>query len=86
MYFLWTILIGFIVGALAKMLMGQKNPDSFLLTACLGMAGALVAGILGRAIGHYGPTDNAGFITSILGAVILLAVYRWIRHARGVGH
>ena len=67
---------GLIVGVIAKLLMPGRDPGGFIVTVLLGIAGALVAGFLGRAIGLYGPNDGAGYIMSILGAVLLLFAYR----------
>jgi uncharacterized membrane protein YeaQ/YmgE (transglycosylase-associated protein family) len=70
------MLFGLIVGVLAKLLMPGRDPGGFIVTVLLGIAGALVAGFLGRALGLYGPNDGAGYIMSILGAVLLLFAYR----------
>lgn len=78
---IWIILIGAVVGALAKLLMPGNDPGGFFLTALLGMAGAVVATFLGRMIGLYGPGQGAGFIASIIGAIIVLFVYHRLRRA-----
>ncbi|HEX2344042.1 MAG TPA: GlsB/YeaQ/YmgE family stress response membrane protein [Vicinamibacterales bacterium] len=70
------ILFGLIVGVIAKLLMPGRDPGGFIVTMLLGIAGALVAGFLGRALGLYGPNDGAGYIMSILGAVVILFAYR----------
>jgi uncharacterized membrane protein YeaQ/YmgE (transglycosylase-associated protein family) len=70
------ILFGLIVGVIAKLLMPGRDPGGFIVTIVLGIVGALLAGWLGRAIGWYGPNDGAGVIASILGAIIVLALYR----------
>ncbi len=70
------MLFGLIVGVIAKLLMPGRDPGGFIVTVLLGIAGALVAGFLGRAIGLYGPNDGAGYIMSIIGAVLLLFAYR----------
>jgi uncharacterized membrane protein YeaQ/YmgE (transglycosylase-associated protein family) len=70
------MLFGLIVGVIAKLLMPGRDPGGFIVTVLLGIAGALVAGFLGRALGLYGPNDGAGYIMSILGAVLLLFAYR----------
>ncbi|MCA3554943.1 MAG: GlsB/YeaQ/YmgE family stress response membrane protein [Aestuariivirga sp.] len=71
-----TIVIGFLAGVVAKFLVGGKNePSGFVLTAILGIVGAFVATWLGQAIGWYGPDEGAGFIASIIGAIIVLAVW-----------
>lgn len=76
MSIIWTIIIGFVAGVIAKFLMPGKNePSGFVLTAILGIVGAFVATWLGQAIGWYGPDQGAGFIASIVGAVIVLAVW-----------
>jgi uncharacterized membrane protein YeaQ/YmgE (transglycosylase-associated protein family) len=73
---LWTIIVGFLAGVVAKFLMPGKNePSGFVLTTILGIVGAFVATYLGQALGWYGPNDGAGFIGAIVGAVIVLAVW-----------
>jgi uncharacterized membrane protein YeaQ/YmgE (transglycosylase-associated protein family) len=73
---IWMILIGAVIGALAKFFMPGPDPGGFFITAILGMVGALVATLLGRFLGLYGAGEGAGFIASILGAVLVLFVYR----------
>lgn len=70
------ILFGLVVGIIAKLLMPGKDPGGFIVTILLGIAGAVLAGFLGRAMGWYAEGDAAGWIMSILGAILLLAVYR----------
>ena len=70
------IVFGVIVGALAKLVMPGRDPGGIIITMLLGMAGALLGGFLGRALGWYGPNDGAGFLMSLLGAVLLLMLYR----------
>lgn len=83
MSIIWTIIIGFIAGVVAKFLMpGPNEPSGFVLTAILGIVGAFVATWLGQAIGWYGPGQGAGFIASIVGAVIVLAVWGMISKNR----
>jgi len=72
------IIFGLIVGAVAKLLMPGRDPGGFVITMALGIAGALIGGFLGRAVGWYGPNDPAGFFMSLLGAVILLWLYRLV--------
>lgn len=79
MQFLWMCFIGLIVGALAKFLMPGKDPGGIIITMLLGIAGSLVAGFLGGLIGLYAPGENAGFLMSTLGAILILAVYRKFR-------
>jgi uncharacterized membrane protein YeaQ/YmgE (transglycosylase-associated protein family) len=78
MHVLWMAIVGLIVGALAKLIMPGHDPGGIIVTMLLGIAGSLVAGFLGRAIGWYEPGQSAGFIASIIGAVIILAIYRVI--------
>jgi uncharacterized membrane protein YeaQ/YmgE (transglycosylase-associated protein family) len=74
-----TFIIGLIVGIVAKFLMPGKDPGGFIITAILGIAGSFVATYLGQAIGWYQAGQTAGFIGSVIGAIILLAVYHFIR-------
>lgn len=70
------IVFGLIVGIIAKLLMPGRDPGGFIITMLLGIAGAVVGGLLGRALGWYGPNQGAGFLMSLFGAVLLLLVYR----------
>jgi uncharacterized membrane protein YeaQ/YmgE (transglycosylase-associated protein family) len=74
----WAILIGALVGAIAKLLMPGKDGGGFWITAALGIAGSLLAKFCGQAIGWYQEGQSAGFIASLLGAIALLAIYRMI--------
>ena len=76
------ILFGLVVGIIAKLLMPGRDPGGFIVTMLLGIAGALLGGFLGRAMGLYGTNESAGWIVSILGAVILLAIYRMMVRRR----
>ncbi len=76
MEFLWMLIIGLIVGAVAKFIMPGKDPGGCLVTIALGVAGAFIAGLLGRSLGWYEPGDPVGFFASLVGAVLLLLVYR----------
>jgi uncharacterized membrane protein YeaQ/YmgE (transglycosylase-associated protein family) len=76
MSFLGMIIVGLIVGALAKLLMPGRDPGGMLVTMLLGIAGSIFAGLLGRGVGWYTAGEPAGFLASIIGAVILLAAYR----------
>jgi len=78
-HWLWTIIIGLIVGAVAKLLMPGKDPGGFIITMLLGIAGSLVGTWLGRAVGWYQEGESAGFIMSVIGAIILLAIYHLVR-------
>jgi len=79
MSILWIILIGFVVGLLAKMLTPGRDPAGFFITAAIGIAGSLLATYGGQALGLYRAGEPAGFIGSLIGAVILLAIYHLIR-------
>ena len=73
---LWTVIVGAIVGTIAKFIMpGNNEPKGFVLTAVLGIVGALLAGYLGQAIGWYSAGQGAGFIGSLIGAIIVLVIY-----------
>ena len=76
---LWTIIIGFVAGLIAKWIMPGKNePSGFILTTILGIVGAFVANFLGRSLGWYGPNDAAGLIGAVVGAIIVLFIYGMI--------
>jgi uncharacterized membrane protein YeaQ/YmgE (transglycosylase-associated protein family) len=83
---IWTIVIGFVAGVIAKLIMPGKNePSGFILTTILGIVGAVVSTYLGQALGWYGPNEGAGFIGAIVGAVIILAIWGMIvRRQRSV--
>src|SRR5262249_48313363 len=76
---IWIVIIGTDVGALAKLIMPGRDAEGFFFTALLGMGGALVATFLGRMIGLFDTNQNAGFIASIVGALIVLAIYHGVR-------
>lgn len=76
MSIIWTVIVGAIVGAIAKFIMpGNNEPKGFILTAALGIVGSLLAGYVGQAIGWYSAGEGAGWIASILGAIVVLVVY-----------
>ena len=79
---LYWVLSGLVIGVIAKLLMPGRDPGGFIVTILLGIAGALVGGFIGRALGFYGENDAAGWTISILGAVILLALYRMMVRRR----
>ena len=83
---IWTILIGFVVGLLAKMLTPGRDPSGFFITAAIGIAGALLATFGGQALGLYSAGEPAGFIGSLVGAVILLAIYHFVRRSSATVH
>ena len=78
---LW-IVFGLIVGAVAKLIMPGRDPGGIIITMLLGIVGALVGGWLGQALGLYRPDEPAGFIMAVVGAIILLALYRLLRGRR----
>jgi len=76
LYLLWIMIIGFVAGVIAKLIMpGDNEPQGFILTTILGIVGAFVATFLGQAIGWYGADDSAGLIGATVGAIIVLAVW-----------
>lgn len=76
MHILITLIVGLVVGALAKLVIPGRDPGGIVITALLGVAGAFIAGALGHSLGWYALGEGPGLIASILGAVILLAIYR----------
>ena len=82
MGFIWAIIIGFLAGVVAKFLMPGRDPGGFIITTLLGIAGALIATFLGRAMGFYAEGEGAGFIAAVIGAIVLLALYRLLRRDR----
>jgi len=72
------IIFGLIVGALAKLVMPGRDPGGIIVTMLLGIAGAVLGGWIGRALHWYGPNDSAGFLMSLLGAIVLLFIYRMV--------
>lgn len=82
MGFLWTIIIGFVAGLIAKFLTPGREPSGFILTTLLGIVGALVATWLGQAIGWYRAGEGAGLIGAVVGAVIVLLAYNWFATRR----
>jgi uncharacterized membrane protein YeaQ/YmgE (transglycosylase-associated protein family) len=76
---IWTILIGFVVGLLAKMLTPGRDPAGFFITAAIGIAGSLLATFGGQALGLYSAGEPAGFVGSLIGAIILLVIYHLVR-------
>jgi uncharacterized membrane protein YeaQ/YmgE (transglycosylase-associated protein family) len=96
MHILWMLIIGLIAGAIAKLIMPGKDPGGIVVTMLLGLGGSFLAGFLGHALGWYREGRGAGLIGSIIGAVVLLAIYRLAigrglgredrRTGRGIGH
>ena len=79
MQILWTLLIGFLAGVVAKLLMPGRDPGGLIITTLLGIAGAFLATYLGQAIGLYQAGQGAGFVGAVVGALILLALYHMLR-------
>ncbi len=80
---IWTIIIGFVAGVIAKFIMpGSNEPSGFVLTALLGVVGAVVASYLGRALGWYAPGEGAGLIGAVVGAIVVLFVWGVIAKRR----
>ena len=84
MSIIWAIVIGFIVGLIAKALMPGRDPGGFIVTVLLGIVGAVVATFLGQAMGLYAAGQSAGWIASVIGAIIVLAIYRMVVGRRRV--
>jgi uncharacterized membrane protein YeaQ/YmgE (transglycosylase-associated protein family) len=85
MHIIWTIIIGFVAGVIAKLIhSGSNEPSGFIMTTILGIVGAFVATYIGQAIGWYGPDQNAGFIGAIVGAFIVLVIWGAIARHRGM--
>lgn len=79
MTILWTLLIGLVIGAVAKFLLPGKDPGGIIVTMLIGIAGSFVATYIGRVLGWYQEGQSAGFIMSVLGAILLLAIYHIFR-------
>ena len=82
LHILWVIIIGLVIGVVAKLLMPGKDPGGFIITILLGIAGSIVGTFIGRAFGLYSQGESAGFIMSVIGAIVLLAVYHFVRRRR----
>jgi uncharacterized membrane protein YeaQ/YmgE (transglycosylase-associated protein family) len=81
MSIIWIVLIGFVVGLLAKMLTPGRDPSGFFITAAIGIAGSLLATYGGQALGFYRAGEPAGFVGSLVGAIVLLVVYHMVRRS-----
>lgn len=79
MSFLWTVLVGLVVGIVAKLLHPGRENMGFIMTILLGVGGSFVAGFAGKALGWYQPDEGAGFIASVIGAIILLVIYSRVK-------
>jgi uncharacterized membrane protein YeaQ/YmgE (transglycosylase-associated protein family) len=85
MHIVWTIIIGFVAGIIARMLApGPNNPAGFILTTLLGIAGALLATFIGHAIGWYGPNQGAGLIGAVVGALVVLFIWHRLVARRAI--
>ena len=78
MHLIWTILIGFVAGLIARAVTPGAGPAGFFITAALGIAGSLVANFVGQSLGWYGSGHWAGFIASVIGAIVLLVIYNMV--------
>ena len=78
MHLLWTLIIGLIIGAVAKLLMPGRDPGGFIITMLLGIAGSFVGTFIGRALHLYREGEAAGFVMSVIGAILLLVIYRFV--------
>jgi len=83
MHVIWMLIIGLVAGALAKLIMPGNDPGGVIVTMLIGVAGSLIAGFFGRAVGWYREGENGGLLAAIVGAVVLLAIYRLVIHYRG---
>ena len=83
---LWTLMVGLVVGIIAKLLMPGRDPGGFIITMVLGVAGSFIAHFLGANLGWYEEGEPAGFVASVVGAVILLSIYRAVSNRRQLTH
>lgn len=79
MWLLWVLVIGFIVGLIAKFFVPGRDPGGFVVTSLLGVGGAIVAAYLGRELGWYLPGEPAGFFASVIGAILILVIFRLLQ-------
>ena len=82
LHLLWTALIGLVVGAIAKFIIPGKDPGGIWITMLIGIAGSFLGTWIGRMVGHYEPDQSAGFIMSLVGALILLGIYHLIKRSQ----
>jgi uncharacterized membrane protein YeaQ/YmgE (transglycosylase-associated protein family) len=76
---LWTLIVGLVIGSLAKFIMPGKDPGGIVITMLLGIAGSFIGSWMGRLLGLYAGSQSAGFLMSLAGAIVLLAIYRLVR-------
>lgn len=74
---IWAAVVGLVAGALAKLIMPGKDPGGIIVTMLLGIGGAIAATMLGRTVGLYDAGESAGLIAAVVGAILILAIYRW---------
>ena len=79
MHLIWTALIGLVIGAVAKFILPGNNPGGIIATCLIGVAGSFIATYAGRAMGWYQEGQSAGFIMSLIGAIVLLGVYHLVK-------
>ncbi|MGA8312643.1 MAG: GlsB/YeaQ/YmgE family stress response membrane protein [Terriglobales bacterium] len=79
MTIIWTLLIGLVIGVVAKLIMPGKDPGGIIVTSLIGVAGSFIATYAGRALGWYHEGQSAGFIMSVIGAIVLLGVYHLVK-------
>jgi uncharacterized membrane protein YeaQ/YmgE (transglycosylase-associated protein family) len=82
MHIIWTIIIGAVIGLVAKLLTPGKDPSGFFITAALGIAGSIVATYVGQAMGWYQAGESAGFVGGVIGAIVLLVIFHLFRRNR----
>jgi uncharacterized membrane protein YeaQ/YmgE (transglycosylase-associated protein family) len=85
MSILWMIIIGFVIGLVARALMPGRDPAGFIMTVVLGIVGSLISGYLGQALGLYSAGEPAGFLASVVGAMVVLFIYRASMRGRTTG-
>ena len=83
MHYIWMLIVGLVVGVLAKLIVPGRDPGGIIVTMLIGIAGSFIAGMIGHALGWYAPGQHAGFFASIIGAVVLLVIYHAIRSRTG---
>jgi len=83
MSLIWTLIVGLVAGALAKLIMPGKDPGGIVITIALGVAGSFLATFLGQSVGWYTPGSSTGLIGSTLGAILLLIAYRMFKSGKG---
>jgi uncharacterized membrane protein YeaQ/YmgE (transglycosylase-associated protein family) len=79
LHILWTLIVGLVIGSLAKFIMPGKDPGGIVITMLLGIAGSFIGSWMGRLLGLYAESQSAGFLMSLAGAIVLLAIYRLVR-------